>query len=285
MPKKKKPARKKKRLTNFQQATKKFKNKSLKQLSGKKPKPRVDPLWTLEDGVTYSLLSKFETCRHRFHISKVQGWKPRKINLPLEFGNIFHHMIEAQERGVLPDKMIRLATNYVNQKIKDKQRSNEEIKELSMLAAIAAVTFEHYVAYWEQNCSLEWKGVGRYEKNFNWIGKEVSFDVNYQLPNGRKLRLRGVKDGRFNIDRKTEGNWVLETKTKGDIDEGGITAGLHKDMHASVQSQNQVESTLHLDVVVQEPPAFPQLLAKVAPKFAPLRPKGPQYKIQVSKSK
>jgi len=237
---KRKPAKSK--FTKFAQATKKFKGKKLGNLRDQKKKPRVDPLWTLDDGVTYSLLSSFLNCRERFHIANVQGWKPKKFNFPLEFGNIIHLLIEAQDMGIPNDLITNITTNYVKEKINSNNFNEETIKELSMMAAVAAVTFKHYVAFWEQNACFFIDDRWYYEKDFHWLAKEENFDVDYTMPNGRKIKLRGKRDGRFKIGRRIKGYWIYETKTKGNIDPAGITAGLHKDMQTGMYSvASQIE--------------------------------------------
>ena len=226
-------------LKEFTKALGKLSGKKLGELRNKKTKPRVDPLWTLEQGVTYSQLSSFITCRHRFHIGKVQGWKPKGFSLPLEFGNIFHLLVEAQDRGIPMDRMHMIADNYVNHKIDSHPDFDAEtIKELGMMGAVANVTFQQYAKHWERNYSFNLESNGKqilhYEKDFDWIGKETEFKVPYTLPTGQKILLRGKQDGKFKVHRKTPGNWLFETKTKGDVDVSGITAGLHKDMQTGL---------------------------------------------------
>ena len=108
---KKKPSKKKKSF--FDKLGKNNVKKKLGNLRSKKSKVRVDPLWTIDDGITYSLISKFMNCRERFHISQVQGWKPKGINVPLEFGNMFHLLTEAQDMGIHHDQMPQIVRNYI----------------------------------------------------------------------------------------------------------------------------------------------------------------------------
>ena len=241
---KRKITKKKSSFSKFVKSTKrnKLKKKNMQSLSRVKRQPRIDPLWDLErDGVTYSILSKFMNCRNRFHIQKVQGWRPRGFNFPLEFGNIFHHMVEAQDMGVPIELMYQLADNYVNAKIASGKYDAQTVKELCMLAGVVTVTFQQYVLFWEREHSIEHvtgKKVKRiknvYEKDFNWIGKEVPFSIPFELPNGRKIKLCGKQDGVFDIAKVVKGNWVLETKTKGRIDDIGISKGLHKDLQTGM---------------------------------------------------
>ena len=54
-------------------------------------------LWDLhKHGVSYSMISRFLECRERFRLDVVEGWQETKINVPLEFGSIFHEAMEAQ---------------------------------------------------------------------------------------------------------------------------------------------------------------------------------------------
>lgn len=241
MGKKKAKKRKSKSFSNFVKGAKSGKSKLNKLSSGRK-KTRVDPLWDLErDGITYSILSKFMNCRERFHLQKVKGWRPRGFNFPLEFGNIFHHMVEAQDMGVPLDLMYQLADNYVRKKISTEKYDPQTCKELSMLGGVVTVTFQQYVKFWEKEHSIEHvtgktvKRVRRiYEKDFNWIGKEIPFKIPFMLPNGRKVHICGKQDGIFDVTKFVKGTWVFETKTKGRIDGIGITKGLHKDLQTGM---------------------------------------------------
>ena len=217
------------------------KNKKTKlgKLRNQKTKPRVDPLWTLDDGITYSMISKFMNCRQRFHMSNVQGWKPKGINIPLEFGNMFHLMAEAQDMGISMDQMGIIVRNYIEPRLSDPSMDADKIKNLSMMAAICVVTFVEYVKFWDSHYSFEMdkgqKQISVMESEFEWLGKETAFDHPYMLPDGTKLRLKGKQDGKFIVRKLAKmGKWLFETKTKGDIDVDGITKGLHKDMQTGL---------------------------------------------------
>lgn len=240
MAKKRRRTRKqtKSNLSKFSEATKRFKKKKLGSLRNKTTKPRIDPLWTLDKGITYSLLSKFQNCRHRFHIENVQGWKSKKINVPLYFGNMFHHMVEAQDRGIELEYMKTISDNYLDGILADRpDLDTATIRDLAMCAAIATITFEEYVKQWDEYSCLVIKDKSEenwyYERDFEWIGKEIDFSIPHRLPNGMEVLLRGKQDGQFSV-RGVEGNWLLETKTKGMIDEDGISKGLHRDMQTGL---------------------------------------------------
>lgn len=238
----KKRATKKTKLTGKSSGFSAFKKALPKSQLKKKKKPvkgkKVDPLWKLEDGVTYSILSKFSNCRQRFHIGKVQGWKPKSFNYPLEFGNIFHLLSEAQDMGYGAEVFTAISNNYINTKIDEGSATSDEIRDLSILAGVADITFRKYLDYWKKNHSftLDIKGKEKrvYEKDFNWRGKEEAFDLQYRMLNGRMVRIRGKIDGMFDIRKITKGNWLFETKTKGKIDTTLISEGLHKDLQTGM---------------------------------------------------
>jgi hypothetical protein len=225
---------KKRNQKNFLSAVNKTKGK-LGNLVSDKAKPRIDPLWTLDDGITYSDLSKFDVCRQRFHIGRIQGWKPKGFSLPLEFGNIFHLLSEAQDRDIPLDAMEYIAKQYTSDRIEHSIRNGDDdkVKELKMLSAVVTVTFLNYVDFWKNNPTMDYRNKHRYEKSFKWIGKEIPFDEKYQLPNGRVVRIRGKMDGAFSIPG-VKGNWLFETKTKSTIDQDGIFRALDKDLQTGL---------------------------------------------------
>jgi len=231
--------RKTKKMKSFLNATKSHKKKKLGALRNQKSKRRVDPLWTPEQGISYSLLTKFMCCRQRFHLSSVQGWKPKGINIALEFGNMFHLMTEAQDMGISLDQMPTIVNNYLKPRLEDPNSDEFKLRDLSMMAGVCIVTFQEYVKYWESHYSIEIKkgstSVDVLENEFNWIAKEQAFKFEYKLPDGTKVNLVGKQDGEFSIKKLAKmGRWLFETKTKGDIDEYGITKGLHKDMQTGL---------------------------------------------------
>ena len=198
-----------------------------------KRKPRTSPLWTPEQGISYSQLGSKHTCDHRFHLSEVQGWQPTSINLPLEFGNMFHHMDEAFGDGYDERTLIRIPTNYVKIQAKERSMTDDEFKSLSFTAAMVGVTYIEYIKHWKENPSFELEGKDRYEKSFKWIEREGSFRIPHHTPTFGKIDLRGKRDGAFRV-YGVKGAWLLETKTKGNIDPSAIEQSLHKDLQTGI---------------------------------------------------
>jgi hypothetical protein len=130
--------------------------------------------------------------------------------------------------------ILKIGVNYANARAEKGELSNAGMEDLHRIAAVAYVTFVEYVNYWESLPSVRFDKKDYYERDFQWVGKEIPFEFYYELPNGRKVLLKGKKDGVFNLNRQTEGKWLLENKTKGDIDEDGIRHGLKRDLQTGL---------------------------------------------------
>jgi hypothetical protein len=138
--------------------------------------------------------------------------------------------------------MIDIGIRYANKRAETEDLDSDTISELQRLVAVAHVTFIEYVNYWRENHSLvtsfyggnQPKQIYHYEKDFHYLGKEQQFQIEHTLPNGRVIKLTGKMDGVFRPAFNNSTLWLMETKTKGDIDEVGITSGLHKDLQTGI---------------------------------------------------
>ena len=169
------------------------------------------PLWRgpSEDGITYSLLNNFLECRERFRLKVVHGIvEDEGYKAPLEYGSMWHVCEEAAAGGK-PWK--KAARRYVSSL---RKRYPESIKEISKWYQICLVQFPIYLEHWK-----------RYKRSY--VLQETPFAVEYRLPSGRGVLLRGMWDALF-----TKGKHLVlqENKTKGDIDETGITQSVHQNM-------------------------------------------------------
>ena len=57
------------------------------------------PAWKgpVEDGITFSLLSRWVVCRERFRLQAIEGLKEDEgFVAPIEFGSLWHEAEEAQ---------------------------------------------------------------------------------------------------------------------------------------------------------------------------------------------
>lgn len=154
-------------------------------------KKRKQPAWDLyRDGISYSLLSRFINCRERFRIYTVEGLAPAGTTDSLEFGTIFHKLLEHHAGGSTFPQLERMI-------YQDKQNS--------FLGNMALSIFRIYVDTWkDQDASLK------------YVSQEEVFRTPIYLPSGRKVDLRGKFDEVFRDQGKL---WLQENKTKSQIDE------------------------------------------------------------------
>ena len=181
-------------------------------------KLRTKPLWDIDQGVTFSGLSKWTECREQFSLQYIDGITPKKLSIPLEFGSIMHYALEHQFKDTPTEVVHRVTDQYT--KYRSRSLINTEEKEtLSYITGLAKITFPAYCKYWEED-----------DAKLNWVSREDKFDVIYKLPYGgstRDIRLRGMRDG---IYRAKNVLGLFETKTKGRISDNEILTTLHSDM-------------------------------------------------------
>jgi len=181
-----------------------------------KKKRKREPLWKGPevDGITFSLLSRYLECKERFRLRVVEGLvEDEGFNHALEYGSIFHEAEEAHRDGQSWRKAIKAYT----QKLCKKYMGSEE--QIAKWASLCAHQFPVYIQYWAKHPST---GKRRY------IFQEKAFRVPYTLPESRRtIILRGKWDSGY-IEGKGEG--LQENKTKGYIDEEGITATLSENL-------------------------------------------------------
>lgn len=182
------------------------------------PGRRDGPLWRgpEEDGVTFSLLSRFLVCRERFRLLVVDGWRPADhFSHRVEYGNMWHACEEAF------GKSGNATTGHVSG-MPDWYRA---LHDYSQRLAGRYPTAVDQVRHWSRVCKMQF---GLYVDHWRDHPDEVSrrpllqervFAVKYRLPSGRYVLLRGKWDG---LDVLGEGRdsalWLREHKTKGDVD-------------------------------------------------------------------
>ena len=184
-------------------------------------------LWTLEDGITFSMLSKFLICRHRFWIKYVLGLKEsRGFDHKSEYGNLMHAAFEAFAASPKSKKSFeqRVAAGVKGIDAYRKEFDNDLISDsgdIDFWTTVAKAHFEHYATHWRK----------RDEKRI-YIAQEEVFDEPIELPSGRRIRLRGKIDELFQTPSKPGKlgpRTLQENKVKGRVDEDGILMSLHCD--------------------------------------------------------
>ena len=180
----------------------------LKEAKSKKTEP---PVWEgpespeAQGGVTQSLLGDYLACGERFRIHTVEGLKLAEgFNKYLEFGNLWHLAEECFGRG--EDWRVALRKYAVDLVAKYPMSADDVNKWYN----VVLVQFPVYVQFWENH---------KEQKTKINLMSEVSFRVPYVLPSGRVVYLRGKWDSIDLVgNKKEQGIWLTDHKTKGEID-------------------------------------------------------------------
>lgn len=162
-------------------------------------------------GVTFSLLNRYLSCKERFRLYVMEGLSPRPdFNHRLEFGNMWHVCEQAVSQFGWDGSRAweRLLGGYAGKLCTEYPRHQEQIDHWHN---VCLVTFPVYVDYWSKH---------EHVVNRTPVEQEKPFCVQYDLPSGRKVYLRGKRDS-VDLVRVPRGLsfWLQENKTKGDVRE------------------------------------------------------------------
>ena len=169
------------------------------------------------DGITQSKLGLFLKCRERFRVSMVEGLRPQDMfRHSLEYGQMWHVCEEALALGGNPiTKNPVVSSPWEDQllgycsSLAQKYRLDSDA--INKWYCICKMQFPLYVEYWKKHPDT---------KSRKSICAEEVFNVPYELPSGRVVKLRGKWDS---VDwlgsKKGGGIYLQENKTKGDIKE------------------------------------------------------------------
>lgn len=197
----------------------------------KKSAESVDePLWSgpcadgPNGGITQSMLSAWLVCRERFRVKYVLGLQtvPR-FNRAMDFGNMWHAAEEgfaAAENGDPSHWMDKL--DVYTKKLLTSYPSDQA--EIIKWRYICGLEFVEYVKYWAGHPDVAVRTP---------LMQEQVFDVPYQLPSGRVVRLRGKFDSVDLIDAHEsypKGIWLQENKSKSKLDVVQIQRNLKFDL-------------------------------------------------------
>jgi hypothetical protein len=188
----------------------------------KTPKKLPYKGWTpMKDGVSQSLLQKFVVDRDRFHRHAVEGLREIDRKEAMEYGTIFHKLIELGAQlgnKYTRDKLLVLMSKY----LKNKFNSPE-----SLLLCKIAIAQYHLYREWEMK-----------RERYRYIDQEPVFcepfklpamtfqpneDIMIRIPSNTIIPLRG------RIDEVIEKNgmWIQENKTKSRINISQVQDTLH----------------------------------------------------------
>lgn len=184
-----------------------------------------DPVWAgpcgagRQGGITQSLLGRYLSDPERFRVKVIQGLKAvDKFSDSLEYGNMWHiceEALGADEDWVKP-------LEQYTQELCRKYPMQQEV--VSLWAEKCAAMFPRYVNYWAKHPDV---------KDRKPLFQEQVFDVEYKLPSGRTVRLRGKWDGGDVIGKaRAAGVYLQENKSKSSIDAVKIGRSLIWDLQA-----------------------------------------------------
>lgn len=179
------------------------------------------------------MLSKFLVCRERFRLSAVEGWTPKRIKVPLEFGSAFHRCMEHVEGGGRIEHISRVTESYQQSRKKENNLTAEDMQDLERVMGMVEVTYFAYHEYWSTVPTFRGSNKKYFDHHLKYKYQEEAFDVVHILPSGRKVRLRGRWDAVFRHPL-TKKMVLQENKTKERIDEWAIMEGLKKDLQTQL---------------------------------------------------
>ena len=222
----------------------------------KQPNQKKGPVWEgpsgdgPNGGISYSTLSRFLCCRERFRLLVVEGLRPAPaFNHKIEYGQMWHVCEQglAEAKGTLIDGQTYqpfLRLNLYASILCKKYRMQQE--QIDHWYNVCKTQFPLYVDYWSEHPDVTERTP---------LLQEQVFDVPYQLPSGRTVRLRGKWDSVDLIGKglcekckeskagprvmcplcyggKGQGIYLQENKTKGDIREGQLKRQLSFDLQS-----------------------------------------------------
>lgn len=203
----------------------------LARLFGKKSS---EPLWKGPEvtGITFSLLCKFLECRHRFWLRTICGLRPKEgWKYAMYYGSMFHECEEAYEAG----RCWMTALEKYGQKTK--LEFPESQKDIHKWQTLCALQFPIYVAHWKNDQNTRGIKSAIQEQKFNHVHRITRVWPQFRLSNMStgpitstwNVILKGKIDSAY---LQLKEHWLKENKTKGDIDEGGISTTLRTNLQA-----------------------------------------------------
>lgn len=175
----------------------------------RKERRRLPPLWKPDDGITVSMLNTWLRCRHQCLLKYLEGWTKRGVNIPIEFGNVFHNCLECLEGVPTPEQINKQIAKY-SRSVSKLYVTADEREDFKHCCRLAASVLPHYFKFYQRD-------------KIKWKSRETVFRVKHTVPDHGNIVLTGKRDGEFLSQKKL---WLFETKTKGQVDEHGLQESL-----------------------------------------------------------
>ena len=201
-------------------------------------------------------------CREQAALEYVEGYTNTRLNIPLDFGLLFHECDENE--GVVPYEEVCKKFRFKRMK---SLNIPSERQQMEWIVGCVKVLYPRYREYWKEDDSQR-----------QWIGREVEFDITHKVvyPTlSHTFRLRGKRDGILrrtkHLKTKPAGLGLFETKTKGMIKEEEIISQLQSDLQTllylySIQ-HDKGETPNHVLYNVVKRPGLRQGKTETLPQF------------------
>lgn len=160
-----------------------------------------------EEGITQSLLSRFLVCRERFRLLVIGGLKPDEgFSSRLHYGQMWHVCEEEIAANRTWEDALR---RYAQDLCRQNPLQQEQVQHWYN---VCKVQFPIYFDFWSKR-----REAGKRTP----LVQEQVFCEPYVLPSGRIVKLKGKYDSIdfWDYGGKNNGVYLMENKTKGDIDE------------------------------------------------------------------
>lgn len=177
------------------------------------------PNWDWTHGFTQSSIEAFLACREQFALSYIEGWTPRGFSVPLEFGTMFHLMLEKTGTDT-PARIARDVTQSYHDARK-KTLNGDSFESFQQTLASVQAIFPLYCEYWTED-----------DAKVKWLDREHIFKLTHEFEDCegqiRTVPLTGMRDGDYVT--KNGGVGLFETKTKSTIDDTAVQDALRADL-------------------------------------------------------
>jgi hypothetical protein len=179
-------------------------------------------------GITQSMLSRWLCCRERFRLRVIEGLAPTdQFNHRMEYGQLWHmceeSLAKSGDTSAVTESTNAALRSYCQSLCRRYPMQQEQIVHWMN---VCKTQFPIYVDYWAKHPDV---------KDRTPLLQEQVFDIPYELPSGRTVRLRGKFDSVDLIGRgKNAVVYLQENKTKSDIDEQQLKRHLGFDLQTMV---------------------------------------------------
>jgi hypothetical protein len=157
---------------------------------------RAEPLWAgpcstgRNGGITGSLLGRYLVCKERFRVQAIEGLRPAEsFSHRLYYGLMWHTCEEAFAKDKPGSRKTPAAMPW-----------QESLKQYCQALCRRFPTAQEQIDHWYEVCKRQFPVYIRYWARQQDVLKrtpvvqEHTFDVQYKLPSGRTVRLRGKWD-------------------------------------------------------------------------------------------